>query len=340
MTYRSYGDSITTGTGATSFANSYLGLLQTDLGVTFSNQAVSTSMAMDQATALYSIAASSGDVTTIMLGTNDQAKYNTDATKLDYYVKALRAFGIYTGAVTTPATPANGVSYTAGWITGGYAWSSYGSTTVGSTATFSATGNTIALGMICQYPNASTFSVTIDGVNKGTFATGAADMKTILNRAYGPMCLAFTGLGAGSHTVVITVVNGGTQVYLQWFSVLTPKSGVVYVNTPYAVNYTIGGSDANVDTYNAALASLVTELSGYGLTVSLADANSVLVKATDMADNVHPNNAGHLKIRNKVYTAITGNASPVLLTACSIYFGSDGNYWVNAGGVKKQVTVV
>jgi len=48
MTYRAFGDSITAGAGASSATKNYVALLGSDLGVTFDNGAVSTSMAMDQ----------------------------------------------------------------------------------------------------------------------------------------------------------------------------------------------------------------------------------------------------------------------------------------------------
>jgi lysophospholipase L1-like esterase len=338
MKYTALGDSITYGAGASSSANSYIGRLNTDLGVTVDNAAVSTSMVMDQTPALYTRTTSTGDRSIVMLGTNDQAKYNTDPVKRGYFIDGLRAFSTWLSASCALVNPSS-ATLTGSW-NNGYAFSCYGATSPGSKATFTVSGPTVVLGMLRQYNNSATFSVAIDGVNKGTFAVGG-DVRTILGAAFGAMGLAFSGLGAGSHTVEVTVLSADSAnvVFLHWFSACVPKAKAVIGNIPHAVAYTYGGSSANVDAYNADIASLASEMSGYGLDVSVVDICSALI-AADMYDNVHPNDSGHLKIRGLFYTALTGQAPPVLVTPSTIYIGSDGNFYAGQLGNLKRISTV
>ena len=320
-----FGDSITAGAGASVQANCYVNLLNTMLGLVIDNTGVSTAMAIDECSVLYSKNTVLGDKSTVMFGTNDQAKYNGDVVKKSNFIDCLRAYGIWLACDSKLATPANGVTFTGAW-SNGYAWSCYASTVVGDKATFSVTGTTISLGFIRQYSNIGVFKVKIDGVDKGNFNIGG-DVRTILGAAYGAMALSFGGLTAGSHAVEISVVSGGTngQVYFHWFSGTNAKAKVVFGNIPHAIAYTYGGSNANVDAYNTAIANLAIELSGYGLDVSMVNIVGALVP-TDMYDNVHPNNSGHQKIANLFYSALTGQPA-ISYTACNIYQGSDGNIY-------------
>jgi len=335
MTYRAFGDSITAGAGASSAAKNYVALLGADLGVTFDNGAVSTSMAMDQADAIYarSPQITAADKCIVALGTNDQAKYDVDPAKRGYFIDAMRAYGVWLGSNVKTANPGNGVTFTGSWTNSGLAWGTYGATAAGAKASFTVTGTSVSLGMIRQYGNPSQFSVRIDGVDRGTFSQDG-DVRTILGRSYGPMCLVFAGLAAGAHTVEITAVSASNTypVYFHWLSDNSLRAKVFFGNIPHAVAYTYGGSKANVDTYNTAIQALVVELCGYGLSASLVDECSAL-SAADMFDNVHPNDFGHVKLRNAYYAALTGSTPPLIMTEGKIYVGSDGKIYAGQPGV-------
>lgn len=292
--YLSAGDSIGTGAGATIPANGFIGLLNADLGVTFDNIAVSTAMVMDHYTAVYGKNLPAGSLSILNYGTNDQAKYDVDATKRGYFIDGLRAYAIWLSAETKLVAPANGVTFTGVWENI-YAGGVYGSSVVGAKASFVANGDTFSLGLIRQYLNASTFSISIDGVGKGTFNTGG-DVRTLLGASFGPRAMTFTDLGPGNHTVEITVISADASnvVYFHWFSVHTPKSQVVINNIPFAIAYTYGGSSVNVGVYNGDILTMIGELAISGLNVVLANINAIIA-APDMYDNVHPNNAGHAK---------------------------------------------
>lgn len=334
MKYFAFGDSITTGAGASPASNGYIGLLNLEVGQAFENTAASTAMAIDSTAALFGKNSATGDSSVIMFGTNDQAKYGLDVQKRGYYIDAIRAQSVWLGATCFLATPSS-VTFTGNW-SNGYALSTYGSTSAGSKATFTVTGSAICIGMFRQYNNTSTFNVKIDGVDKGNFNTGG-DVRTLLGASYGINGIMFTGLSAGSHSVVITVITASASsvVFFKFFSGMTPKAKVILVNTPYAIAYTYGGSSANVDDYNVALSSLALDLSAQGLDVSLANANSLT--ASDMADNVHPNNSGHLKIKNLVYAELTGGLPSLTYTQTQAYLGSDGNIYADGASGKIQI---
>jgi lysophospholipase L1-like esterase len=336
MTMHAFGDSITAGAGASSPANSYIGKLNASLGITIDNAAVSTSMVMDQTPSLYARTISPGDKSIVMLGTNDQAKYDSDPSKRGYYIDGLRAFCARLGSVTTPINPST--AQLGGAWSNGYAFGCYATSAPGASAAFTVTGDTIILGMLRQYNNSATFSVMIDGVAKGTFSVGG-DVRTILGAAYGAMDLAFPGLGAGSHMVEISVIsaNAANVVFLQWFSGCVPNGGqVVLGNIPHALAYTYGGSAANVDAYNSSILALSQEMAGYGLNVSLVDVCGALVPL-DMHDNVHPADSGHSKIFNLFYTALAGVVAPPTMTPAQVYFGSDGFPYIDVAGVLKKL---
>lgn len=341
----SFGDSITAGAQSTSATNRYTNLLASALGVTLDNSGVSTAMVMDQYSAMFSKLPLLGDIGTVAFGTNDQAKYDLDPAKRNYFSDGLTAYILWVACQPRIATSANGVTFTGAWSNSGLALGCYASSVTGAKASFTANGPAIVLGMYRQYGNASTFRVRIDGVDKGVFSTGG-DIRTILGTAWGPMCLVFDGLSAGSHSVEIEVVTGGSAaniVYFHWFcSLSTARNRVAVGNIPKAVAYTYGGSAANVDAYNADIAALVARLAASGADVRLADVCSALSTA-DMFDNVHPNDAGHAKMAN-VFKAVlqqtqttTPPANTMTYTPASVHSGSDGNFYAKAagGGYKK-----
>lgn len=334
-----FGDSITAGAQSTSLAKRYANVLAADLGIILDNSGVSTAMVIDQYSALFSKMPLSGDRGIVAFGTNDQAKYDLDPAKREYFIDGLTAYILWVACQPRLAKPANSVSFTGAWSNAGLALGCYASSVPGAKATFTASGPAIALGMYRQFGNASTFRVRIDGADKGVFST-SGDVRTILGTAWGPMCLVFDGLGAGCHSVEIEVVTGGSAaniVYFHWFcSLSTARNRVAVGNIPKAVAYTYGGSASNVDAYNADIAALVARLAAAGVDVRLADVCSVLSPA-DMFDNVHPNDAGHAKWANVFKVALqetqvaTPPANMMTYTSASVYAGSDGNFYAKEG---------
>lgn len=335
-----FGDSIAAAAGASSPANGFASKLAAALGATLVNNGVSTAMAIDQGTQLFNTVLAADDIPADDFGTNDQAKYDTDPAKRACWVNCIRAFMVRGASGATNATPANGVSFSGAW-NNGYAYGTYGATAAGAKATFSISGESVALGFLQQFNNSSTFRVRIDGIDKGVFAIGG-DVRTLLGSAFGPMCLAFGDLGSGVHSVEVETLSASptSVAFFQWFSAMTPRNKYLTFNIPHAVNYTYGGSDANVDAYNAAKLALRDELTGMGLDIVLADVCSVLTSA-NMADDVHPNNSGHQIYADKGLAAIQGQQPEpgLTYTPTTVYAGSDGAAYVDIGGKKLKILI-
>ena len=92
----------------------------------------------------------------------------------------------------------------------------------------------------------------------------------------------------------------------------------------------------SVDAYNVALAALVSELAGYGLNVALADVCSVLT-TSDMFDEVHPNDSGHLKIANAASISLTGDQ---IYVPTQTFMRGDGKYFVGVGSTRKEIGTI
>ena len=90
-----FGDSITAGAGASVQANCYVNLLNNMLGIIIDNTGVSTAMAIDECSVLYARTTIAGDKSTVMFGTNDQAKYDIDVAKKGYFIDCLRAYATW-----------------------------------------------------------------------------------------------------------------------------------------------------------------------------------------------------------------------------------------------------
>lgn len=330
------GDSITAGAQATTAAERYTNRLAASLDATLVNKGVSTFMAIDGSDALMSVSLGPDDYATVMFGTNDQAKYDADPVKRSFFIDALRAYIVRMSCVPKAISPANGASFTGAW-NNTFAYSCYGATATGAKVSFQANGDAIAIGFLRQYSNGGRFSVTIDGVPKGEFSIGG-DVRTILGKAFGVASVVLSGLGAGSHTVVIEALaaNATTNVvFIHWFAELSSSRTKVAVgNVPHALAYTYGGSHANVDAYNADILSLVSGLQALGVDVEYVDVCSVLLPS-DMADNPHPNSSGHLKVANAFLAAFGVTKTYV---PAEIVLGSDGKFYAKSGSVMVQIT--
>lgn len=300
------GDSISVGVGASTSAKGWAQILAPTLGGSVVNTAVSGSMVPDQATAFYGKTFVANDKVTLMLGTNDERIYNVNATKQAYFRNGLSALAVY--AASTPTKAISSGMYSGTWsntVAYGIGKMSY---TAGSKATFSVTGPVIYLGYIKQVANNGQFTVTIDGVSKGTFSANGDGMTTYLGATYGPQLARFAGLSNAVHSVEIEVVSAtdsANRVYIDWWSSNVAKSSVYVGNVPYALSYPSGGSIANVDLYNGEISGMVSQLAGDGLLVYHVDVNSALLPS-DMFDAYHPNDSGHLKIFRKFYQVIFG----------------------------------
>jgi lysophospholipase L1-like esterase len=341
-TYDAFGDSITVGHGASNYlTTAYIPLLIQDTGWSISNHAVSGSQVPDQAAAVYADTVTNNSVATYMLGTNDQDVYGIDANKLSIFKSGHEAEIAWLAIPNTDKVlgTSSSVAYTGTWTNTNAYHIGKNTAISGATATFSVTGENVLVEMIQgdQYVQGA-YTISIDGVSQGNFTSiPAASMTTQNGAVYGPELLVFKGLTNSAHTIVITATDTN-GVYFDWaagISSTTTYTPTVYVaNIPYGNNYGYwGGSSANVDSYNAAIASNVSELAGMGLNVKLVDDNSVVDPTTDLSsDGLHPNDAGHRAIANAFENVIGISLGTVANTMSIKSSTGSSQFTISSGG--------
>ena len=313
-----FGDSITYGVGASAPANDYAQLLAAAKSWTnVTNSAVDGDQAWDQATHVIPKVVAQGDVSTLLIGTNDFRTYQSDASKRHEWQWAHQALAAWLAIPDADKVkPAGMTLFGATWDTGGAYIGSARSYAAAETAAATVHGRTAYLWTIAQGGNTSTYKVTVDGRAYGTFSTApAASMTTINGIAYGSRLHRFSGLGDGPHTIVVTTVSadGSNPVYV---TAAAGSSGIHATSGPTVVVGTIyrftsagygtyGGSDAINRQYNAVVVSNVRQLQEDGLNVALADVEGVIDPSTDLAsDGVHPNDNGHRKVADAFVEAL------------------------------------
>lgn len=349
MTHRAAGDSITVGAGASSPANAYLPKLAAALSVGFAPpSAVSGHQAADQSAAFYGVTTATGDKSIVLVGTNDHWKYGTSSAKRTLYK------GFLTGLVVRLAAPARvrgldvGMSYTGTWGNTQVYGTGKNSSVNGATASATVSGTAVYIGTILQDIVTGTADVRVDGVLVGSVTSNGAGMNTQHGATYAPGVFRFGGLSAGSHTVQLTITSpsGGRNIYYNeaiigsdqlakpkvYLGCIPRMTATGYASLPGQLS-----SDDNVAAYNDIVSTLASDLVTDGMDVTLVDA--ALNPATDLAaDGIHPNDAGHLKLKNAFYTAMTGSVS--MMPVSGPYLGSDGNYYIGDGSQRRRIACI
>lgn len=329
---KAFGDSITLGVAASS-GHSWVALVQS-VGLSLTNCGVSGAMAIDGAPSIYATTPSATDKFTIAYGTNDEITYGTSAQKRGYYKAALAAYIAWLGSALTSGQ--SGITYSGTWTN----LSSYGgalfkrSDQNGSTASFSFSGDVLYLTTLQQDIATGTFSIVIDGMNKGSFSTAAPGINSTLGASFGPQLIRIAGLGAGLHNVVLTVTSpsgGANAIYIGPWGTPSPGASVALQNVlrlSNAAYSTYSVTEANVASYCADVSDLCSTYAADGLNVRLVDAFKAVNPCCDLSqsDGVHPVDSGHAKLAAQYIAILTGaiNYLPI-----SVVKGSDGNYYVD-----------
>lgn len=301
-----YGDSITAGVPVTP---AYSTLLNTALGVSAVNRAGSGAQAMDMSwLALQNGSAPSSD-TVIMLGVNDVNNGVTLARR-EAYIKFMRSLIVRCACPNVNISRVSGVTFSGTWTNYGVnAQDVFGKLTnqVGATATATTSGKAVYIGI--RSMNAAgtggTFEVLVDGVSKGLFTADGTTHGTSGNGLiHSPMAFYIGGLSDTSHTVVVKHVSGG-QTMLDYIA----GSGQTVKPNVFVGNITpIPTKAADVTAFNAELTALLNEFTNDGLNVFFVDAASGV---SGQFDNLHPNQASHVTIKDRFYSVINGLYNPV-----------------------------
>jgi hypothetical protein len=326
-----FGDSITKGDffGITGYA-AQVATAKGWTGGQFQNSAVNGSMAPDTWGQVYPITVSSSSDQAFIYsdGFNDAHVYGPDLQYQDYFrnahlaallwlsipdaqkIRATDSSITYAGAWTTQTNPLYGL---------GSAYPQKFSNTNASTVTKTFTGGrTIFVGITRQTTVTGTFTVTIDGVVKGSYSaqaptggssgTGSAQTANGLN--YGPQVLCFTGLEDKAHTVILTVTSGtggANFVYFDWIaatngiqSVGGPRLYVGGITKPQSALFSSGGvvspsASETVDSiYDAIIRTNAELMRAWGFSTTFVDVRPGFIPATMVqGDGIHPNQTGY-----------------------------------------------
>lgn len=220
------------------------------------------------------------------------------------------------------------VTYSGSWSNTSYYGGTIGkySAETGASATFSLTGGTIYIDLLQDMNSTRGISISVDGIDKGTYY-GYDFVPTDNTRlTYGPSLVRFTGLSETAHTVVLTVTAGSGNAYFNWAA--SPRGATnlsgpnVYIggcllmnSTGYAISNETPlrnkGSDAAVNAYSAAAIDAVKTLTEDGLFIKYIDANKYYNLNTDVnPDNIHPNDSGHTHIAKAFLEAMVPEQFP------------------------------
>jgi lysophospholipase L1-like esterase len=332
MTNRLFADSFGDNSGASSPAYGYGSLLAAKLG-SLLNYSHGGDMWADQADEVLAAAVAAGDVSIIELGCNDQKWYLTDAAKRAYFRKGVQHHAAWLGLGNKIKARSNIANETGTWEDTTLYGVGRCARTAGATSSFTVSGTSVYLSYLISngpYGPQGAFTVKIDGVVVGSYTTRADPAPLTYNgAATGPQLLRFSGLTPGQHVVQV-VVTQADRVYIQWAAgnEQSAKPKVFVCNVTRSGTYQWGGSDANVAAYNADIAAMVGELQSDGLDVALVDICSLISPQSDLAgDSLHPNDAGHRKISDALFTAIIPSA--YTYTDATVKIRSDGKVFAN-----------
>jgi hypothetical protein len=305
---KAFGDSITAGYGVP-VGSGYISLLSSAIGSQITNFGVSGAQAVDQAASVY---VSSGPAT-VLLGTNDHRLYGTDSIKRSLWGSVMAAEIAFL-CLSSKVTAQQATLVSGSWENNTAIWGgsmNRRSWTQGSKLSATVSGTVVYVGYTVQQGIGGQFQVKIDGVFQGIYQSSGGGVG---GPGYGPKLLRFPNLSSGSHAVEIECLTSGYPgglVYVDWVAgnqQSDPKS--VYVGNCIrmgAVGYATytDTNDANVISYCNEIASRVAELQADGLKVKLVNVNTAIDPLNDLlSDGVHPNESGHVKLKNAFLAAI------------------------------------
>lgn len=316
LTMLNFGDSITLGTGATTNALGYAGLLQTDSNTAQTNEGTSGAYACDvDATQIFNdnvstitIPVSRNPLQTLMIGTNDANIKGVGSYETGVYKPCHQASIAWLTIPSTNKTLASTCTQTGTWAAdGNYAATlAVKSSTNSSTLSCSITtnGGPIYIWYAVNDAYTGTFTYALDGGSTTSLSSVSTPLVAALG-TNGVFLVRLTSVSAASHTVAFNVTSGtgGTNTVSIIGIGTTPPATPQYFGAPavYVAGVIQQQSNANAAAtaaYNADALADVNLLAGDGLPVYFVDARSAVNSSTQMANTLHPNNAGHSAIRD------------------------------------------
>lgn len=372
-TDRKVGDSIAEGSGATSIATSWANQVAGLLGTTIVDVAHGGDMVPDAVAKMFAQNVVAGDRTWIYLRTNDQRVYGVNAAKQAYSDNGLRALLVWYATGTKTKAINGGAESGSSWTNTVIHGVGRRATTVGDSKTFTVSaGATVAyLSALSATGSGCSYHVKKNGALIGTYASDTPGAATYNGYHYNNRLHRITGVTGGD--AITYEMAAPSYCYIEWFAdnnqSVKPK---VFVGTTIKASPAAGcgysqwgGSLANVQSYNASLTTIVSELQADGLDITLMDFYSALndsitqpggdLHAGSPCDGIHPTQSGHDKMRDVAWAAYQGGGGtppPPTITYSSagafkrLSNGThDGTFWIDGGGgcpgsTCKQLSIV
>ena len=305
-TYIAYGDSITYGAGSSTSATRYVSRIATDLSAALTDRGVGGAQACDTAQVIMSNdnpPASQAPLQTIEIGTNDGFKKGTGAYEA-VYQGCHQASLAWLAIPSSEKTAAQSCTQTGTWSpdTTYVAGIAAKSSSPGATLSCGVTsyGGPIYLWYRVTDGNAGAFQYSLDGgplsqpVN--TFSNPA--IATWNGGVDGVFLIRMPGVAAGSHTVQVTVNSSVVSILAVGSLNPVAQAGAPEVFAGGVIRYQYDASPAVSAAYNADAQADVTLLSGDGLPVYFVPVRNFVSANSDMYDGFHPNDTGHLHLRD------------------------------------------
>ncbi len=249
---------------------------------------------------------------------NDTVTFGSSAKAQTAYTMALRTMIEQLSAATRYDAPNATFTYGGTWTTG-TTWlknSGKRTTVVGSTCTFTINGDNVTLYWMGM-KDASSYAVL--SVKQGSTTLATIDTRSQMDTYNSPgsvgtgiasnlCCTRITGLGAGNHTIVITLTSivGADGFYFDGYTtrnVIDPPQ-IILLKEGLITNYNPNGSSAIRQQYNALMDSVALEyvdnvttvhVDGYGW-------DSSCLYMSDGTGN-HPNDKGNKILTDAVCAA-------------------------------------
>ena len=276
----------------------------------------------DQSPGCFLFSPANGDIYTQWTGTNDKIIGKSNANEQSAFQSGHLAEMLHLGTPEgSNKVRAQSMASTGTWVNNtGVSVDSKGRTSTTNNSTLSCTVTGTSVAFVGQWNGAQTgqFSISIDGVSKGTFnaTPPGGTVPSNVGNNFGPFALVFSGLSNASHTVLITVTSAtgaSNVVYVDFVAgyIATTNTSfpiVVVGNThdfTSAGNTAQGTTTAENTTFKGLIASNVTTAQGLGLNVSMVDVDSLVGNSSFIGpDGVHLTQAGYILVTDAFATAI------------------------------------
>lgn len=306
-----YGDSIMAGAGVTVPGDIHIFKTADALGRPYTNHGVSSYGVADVAddAGLYAKTISVNEIYMLQGWPNDTLAYHEDENGPDIFKAGLKAIAAQCLIPDSAKIYANAATLTGTWTNPSIYSRSKKSVVNGSTASFSVSGNTVAIATTRLVTSPGSFTVTIDSQDKGSISMSPC-IANHLSSAFCPQIHFYEDLGSGSHTVVLTAVSNGTTIaQVDWVAGFT--EGAIPVDWPYLA---FGGqlkciwpsysyfTESEGSAWNGYIRDVYDILRAYGFHIHYVDLwNTITANTTNIQDDdyIHPTAAGHTAISNE-----------------------------------------